>query len=180
MRPLLIVPALLFLGSCAVNPVTGKRELSFVSEAQEIQMGQQLLAQSRQQTGFYDDPALAQYISGIGMRMAQASERPQLPWEFHLLDDPVVNAYAAPGGFIFITRGILAYMNSEAELAGVLGHEIGHVTARHSASQMSKQQLMGGGLPDRRDCRAGPGAGDRGAGGDGLLAAAPPQVRPRR
>jgi predicted Zn-dependent protease len=146
MRPLLTIPVLLLLGSCAVNPVTGKRELSFVSEAQEIQMGQQLLAQSRQQTGFYNDPALAQYISGIGMRMAQASERPQLPWEFHLLDDPVVNAYAAPGGFIFITRGILAYMNSEAELAGVLGHEIGHVTARHSASQMSKQQLMGAGF----------------------------------
>lgn len=146
MRPLLVLPALFFLGSCAVNPVTGKRELSFVSEAQEIQMGQQLLAQSRQQTGFYNDPALAQYLSGIGMRMAQASERPNLPWEFHLLDDPVVNAYAAPGGFIFITRGILAYMNSEAELAGVVGHEIGHVTARHSASQMSKQQLMGAGL----------------------------------
>ncbi len=146
MRPLYVVPVLLFLGSCAVNPVTGERELSFVSEAQEIQMGQQLLAQSRQATGFYDDPALAQYISGIGMRMAKASERPQLPWEFHLLDDPIINAYAAPGGFIFLTRGILAYMNSEAELAGVLGHEIGHVTARHSASQMSKQQLMGAGF----------------------------------
>lgn len=142
MRRFRLVPLALLTAACAVNPVTGKRELSFISETQEIQMGQQLLAQSRQQTGFYQDLQLTNYIADIGLRMAEASERPSLPWEFHLLDDPVVNAYAAPGGFIFITRGILAYMNSEAELAGVLGHEIGHVTARHSANQLSKQQLF--------------------------------------
>lgn len=146
MRTLIVLPALLLVGSCAVNPVTGKRELSFISEAQEIEMGRQLLAQSRAETGFYADSGLQRYVAGIGLRMAQASERPQLPWEFHVLDDAVVNAYAAPGGFIFITRGILAYMNSEAELAGVLGHEIGHVTARHSANQLSKQQLFGAGF----------------------------------
>ncbi len=147
MRRLISIPLLVLItGSCAVNPVTGKRELSFISEAQEIQMGRELLAQSRQQSGFYPDTALTRYVAAIGLRMAEQSERPELPWEFHLLDDAVVNAYAAPGGFIFLTRGILSYMNSEAELAGVLGHEIGHVTARHTANQLSKQQLLGAGL----------------------------------
>lgn len=141
-----VVPLALLLAGCAVNPVTGKRELSFISEAQEIQMGRQLLAQSAQESGFYDNPALEKYVADIGLEMAKTSERPNLPWEFHVLDDAVVNAYAAPGGFIFITRGILAYMNSEAELAGVIGHEIGHVTAKHSVAQLSKQQAMGGAL----------------------------------
>ncbi len=132
---------LLLVGSCAVNPVTGRRELSFVSESQEISIGRGEVQNSAVQIGFYPDSALTRYVAGIGQRMAAASERPHLPWEFHLLDDPMVNAFAAPGGFIFITRGILAYMNSEAELAGVLGHEIGHVTAKHSVAQMSTQML---------------------------------------
>lgn len=145
MRILPAALALLTL-SCATNPVTGRRELSLVSESQEIAMGQSLLAGTRQETGFYDDPALTTYVADLGMRMAKASERPDLPWEFHVVDDPAVNAFAAPGGFIFITRGIMAYLNSEAELAGVMGHEIGHVTAKHSVSQLSKQQLFGVGL----------------------------------
>jgi predicted Zn-dependent protease len=137
---------LLLTLSCATNPVTGRRELSLVSESQEIAMGQSLLAGTQQETGFYADPALTQYVAALGQRMAKASERPDLPWEFHVVDDPAVNAFAAPGGFIFITRGIMAYLNSEAELAGVMGHEIGHVTAKHSVSQLSKQQLFGVGL----------------------------------
>lgn len=132
--------------SCATNPVSGRRELSLVSESQEIAMGQSLLAGTQQETGFYSDVALNRYVSEIGQRMAAASERPELPWEFHVVDDPAVNAFAAPGGFIFITRGIMAYLNSEAELAGVMGHEIGHVTAKHSVSQLSKQQLFNVGL----------------------------------
>jgi predicted Zn-dependent protease len=80
------------------------------------------------------------------MRLAAVSERPDLPWSFRVVDDPIVNAFALPGGFIYVTRGILAHFDSEAELAGVLGHEIGHVTARHSASQMSRQQLQQIGL----------------------------------
>jgi predicted Zn-dependent protease len=104
-------------------------------------MGKGEVARARQETGFYPDSALTGYIAGIGMRMARASERPDLPWEFHLIDDPMVNAFAAPGGFIFITRGILAYMNSEAELAGVIGHEIGHVTAKHTVAAISRQQV---------------------------------------
>lgn len=126
--------------ACAVNPVTGKRQLSLVSEAQEIEMGRGEVVRARAETGFYPDSGLTAYIAGIGRRMAAASERPELPWEFHLIDDPMVNAFAAPGGFIFITRGILAYMNSEAELAGVIGHEIGHVTAKHTVAAISRQQ----------------------------------------
>src|SRR2546429_341289 len=91
-------------------------------------------------------PAPQRYIQQFGMRLAATSERPNLPWTFRVVDDPVVNAFALPGGFIFVTRGILAHVNSEAELAGVVGHEIGHVTARHSVSQMSKQQLAQLGL----------------------------------
>ena len=110
-----LIAALMVVGvaACATNPVTGRRELSLVSESQEIAMGQSLLAGTQQETGFYADPALNAYVRGVGMKMAQASERPELPWEFHVVDDPAVNAFAAPGGFIFITRGILAYLNSE-------------------------------------------------------------------
>src|SRR5206468_9524376 len=82
----------------------------------------------------------------FGARLAASSERPNLPWTFHVVDDPVVNSFALPGCFIYVTPGILAHLNSEAELAGVVGHEIGHVTARHSVSQMSKQQLAQLGL----------------------------------
>lgn len=136
--------SLVSLVACATNPVTGRRELSLVSEAQEIAMGRQELERAQLQTGFYPDQVLERYVAALGMRMAAASERPQLPWEFHVLDDPAVNAFAAPGGFIFVTRGILAYLNSEAELAGVLGHEVGHVTAKHTVQQLSQQQLFQG------------------------------------
>jgi predicted Zn-dependent protease len=80
-------------------------------------------------------------VSDLGLRLARASERPNLPWTFRVVDDPIINAFALPGGYIYVSRGILAHFNSEAELASVLGHEIGHVTARHSVQQLSKQQL---------------------------------------
>ncbi len=115
-----------------------------MSESQEISMGRQMLAQTEQESGFYPDAALQAYVSDLGMKLARASERPNLPWEYHVIDDPAVNAFAAPGGFIFITRGILAYLNSEAELAAVLGHETGHVTARHSAAMASQQMGIQG------------------------------------
>jgi len=129
---------------CATNPVTGQRQLSLVSEAQEIEMGRGEVVRTRASTGFVEDPALQSYVRAIGQRMADASERPDLPWEFHVIDDPMVNAFAAPGGFIFITRGILAHLNSEAELAGVVGHEVGHVTAKHSVSQISRATFTQG------------------------------------
>ncbi len=130
--------------ACATNPVTGKSQFMLMSESQEIAMGKQMLAQTEQESGFYPDAALQSYVSDIGMRMARASERPNLPWEYHVIDDPAINAFAAPGGFIFITRGILTYLNSEAELAAVLGHETGHVTARHSAAMASQQMGIQG------------------------------------
>ncbi len=128
--------------SCAVNPATGRREISLVSESQEIAMGREAdPAATEQFGGLYGDDELQQYVVDLGNRLAVISERPTLPWEFHLVDHELVNAFALPGGFIYITRGILAHMNSEAELAGVLGHEIGHVTARHSAGQITRAQL---------------------------------------
>jgi predicted Zn-dependent protease len=142
----LAVALLIALAACAVNPATGRREISLVSESQEIQMGREADPQITASLGLVDDPALQAYVSDIGMRLAAVSERPNLPWSFKVVDDPIVNAFALPGGFIYVTRGILANFDSEAELAAVLGHEIGHVTARHSASQISRQQLQQLGL----------------------------------
>ena len=132
--------------SCATNPVTGKKELSLVSESQEIEMGKEASQQTIQQIGLVDNAQLQAYVSGIGMKMAKASERPNLPWEFHVVNDASVNAFALPGGFIFVTRGLLTYINDEAELATVVGHEIGHVTNRHSVQQISKAQVAQLGL----------------------------------
>ncbi len=140
------VPAVVVASSCAVNPATGAREFSLVSEGQEIEMGRQADPVIVAQMGLYPDSAVQRYVRDIGLRMAALSERPDLPWTFRVLDDPTVNAFALPGGFIYITRGILSHLDSEAELAGILGHEIGHVTARHSANQMSRAQLAQVGL----------------------------------
>jgi predicted Zn-dependent protease len=131
---------------CARNPVTGKSELSLVSEAQEIQMGQQASKEVAQSIGLYDDAKVQSYVADIGKRMAAESERPHLPWEFHVVDDASVNAFAIPGGFIYVTRGLMSAINTEAELASVIGHEIGHVTHRHSVQQISKAQLAQLGL----------------------------------
>lgn len=128
--------------ACATNPVTGKRELALISEAQEIAMGQQADAEVRREMGVYDNPELQRYVEEIGFKLARLSHRPNLPWQFTVVDHPAVNAFAIPGGFIYITRGILPYLNDEAELVSVLGHEIGHVTARHSVQQASR--AMGG------------------------------------
>src|SRR5512147_2868970 len=118
------------LSACATNPATGR---------QEIALGKESDTQVRQEMGLYDDPELQRYISSIGLRLAKVSERPNLPWQFAVVDQAAVNAFALPGGFIYVTRGILPYLDSEAELAGVLGHEIGHVTARHAAQQYTRQ-----------------------------------------
>lgn len=132
------------LGACATNPVTGRRELALVSESQEVAMGLEAAKDAARQMGVYPDSGLQSYVQSLGRPMARASERPSLPWSFTVIDDPAVNAFALPGGPIFVTRGILGYMNSEAQLVSVLGHEIGHVTARHSVNQMSKAQLTQG------------------------------------
>jgi predicted Zn-dependent protease len=138
MRRVFALIAAILLTACATNPVTGKREISFMSEAQEISVGRELDAQVRQEMGLYEDNELQRYVQELGMRLARSSQRPNLPWSFAVLDSPAVNAFALPGGFIYITRGILAYLDNEAQLVGVLGHEIGHVTARHSAQQYTR------------------------------------------
>ena len=137
---------ILFAAACAINPVTGKRELALISEQGEIEMGKETDAQIAQEYGYYVDPELTKYVVSIGMTLAPHTHRPNLVYHFAVLDTPVVNAFAAPGGYIYVTRGILALMNSESELAVVLGHELGHVAARHSVRQMSKQILVAVGL----------------------------------
>ena len=132
--------------ACSTNPATGERELSFIGEGREVQMGREADPQIASSMGLYADEAVQRYVDSIGQRLAAVSERPGLPWTFRVIDDPTVNAFAVPGGFIYVTRGILTHLNSEAELAGVLGHEIGHVTARHSVGQMSRAQLAQVGL----------------------------------
>lgn len=141
-----LVVGLLGVVSCTLNPATGRRELSLVSESQEIAMGSQGAQETLAAMPLVADPAAQSYLRDVAARMVAVAERPTLPWTFHLLDDASVNAFAYPGGYIFITRGILTHMNNEAELAGVLGHEIGHVTARHTASQITKSQLAGLGM----------------------------------
>ena len=139
--PVISIALLALVVACATNPVTGKRELSLMSESQEISIGQENHPQILAEMGEYNDANLQRYVRDLGQRLAKTSERPALPWTFTVVDQPVVNAFAVPGGFIYITRGILAYLDNEAQLAGVLGHEIGHVTARHSAQQYSRTVL---------------------------------------
>ncbi|MEM6770924.1 MAG: M48 family metalloprotease, partial [Bacteroidota bacterium] len=141
---LLMLLSALFLQTCAVNPVTGKKQLSLISEEKEIAMGQSYDPQVVAEFGMYDNPQLQQFISEKGIAMAKTSHRPNLPWSFKLVDSPVVNAFAVPGGFVYFTRGIMAHFNNEAQFAGVLGHEIGHVTARHTVAAQSRQQIFGG------------------------------------
>ncbi len=138
MRFLTALLVVTLLSACATNPVTGKKELSLMSEQQEIEMGRELDAQVRQEMGLYENDDLQRYVRDLGMRLASKSQRPNLPWSFAVVDSPAVNAFALPGGFIYLTRGIFPYLDNEAQLVGVLGHEIAHVTARHSAQQYSR------------------------------------------
>jgi len=137
------VAGALALSHCAQNPVTGDKDFVLMSEAQEIQMGLQAHKDVLKEYPALDNPALQAYVTDVGMRLAQQSHRPQLKWQFTVVDSPDVNAFALPGGYVYITRGIMAYLNSEAELAGVIGHEIGHVTARHGVRQQSAQTAAG-------------------------------------
>jgi len=142
-RALLVLIWLVVVFGCAVNPVTGKREFTMVSEAQEIQLGTANYAFMQQAGGGEHDvdPVLTDYVQGVGSRLAAVSDRP-LPYEFVVLNSSVPNAWALPGGKIAINRGLLTEINSEAELAAVLGHEIVHAAARHSARQMERGMLL--------------------------------------
>ena len=146
--PLLLAAAL--LAGCATstvrNPVTGENERTVMDEPSEIAEGKKAHAQVLQEYGVYPNPKLQAYVNGIGQRLAKQSERSQLEWHFTVLDSPEINAFALPGGYVYVTRGIMAYMESEADLAGVIGHEIGHVTARHGAQRATRQQRAGVGV----------------------------------
>lgn len=140
---LLTVSAASFTSSCATNPVTGTPDVVFIKESTEINIGKENDPKIREKFGVCDNPELQAYVERIGQKLAAQSHRPGLEYHFTVLDSPEVNAFALPGGYIYITRGILAFINSEAELAAVLGHEIGHVTARHGVRQHSAATATG-------------------------------------
>ncbi len=133
----------LFFSGCATNPVTGKQDFVLMSEAQEINLGKQAHQQVMKQYRPYNDPALQSYVEGLVDEIGKKSHRSNLVYHVTVLDSPQINAFALPGGYLYITRGIMAYMNSEAELAGVLGHELGHITARHGVRQQSAGTVAG-------------------------------------
>ncbi|MNO71466.1 TPR repeat-containing protein YfgC precursor [compost metagenome] len=126
------------LGGCAVNPATGRTDFVMMSEQQELDLGQRYSQEVLKQYPRYPDEKLQAYVQQVGERVARASDRSNLQYHFTVVDSPDINAFAVPGGYIYIHRGLLAYLNSEAELAAVLGHEVGHVTARHSVRQQSQ------------------------------------------
>jgi predicted Zn-dependent protease len=142
-RIALIAFGALALTHCAQNPVTGDKDFVLMSEQQEIQMGAQAHQDVLKEYAALDNPSLQAYVNEVGQRLAKQSHRPQLKWHFTVVDSPDVNAFALPGGYVYITRGIMAYLDSEAELAGVIGHEIGHVTARHGVRQQSASTAAG-------------------------------------
>jgi predicted Zn-dependent protease len=142
----LYLSVFLLAGSCAVNPVTGKQDLVLLSENDEIALGRNTHQEVLKQYSVYENPALQKYVQDVGTKLAANSHRNNLIYRFTVLDSKEVNAFALPGGYIYITRGLMAYLKSEAELAAVLGHEIGHVTARHSVQQYSATQLTGIGI----------------------------------
>jgi len=134
----LFLVVFVFLVGCAAHPVTGKRELRLVSTKQEVALGKATAQQVVKQFGVYDDPKLHEYINEVGQKLANVCERKEITYYFTVLDTPMVNAFAAPGGFIFVTRGILKELDDEAQLAGVMAHEIGHVVWRHGAKRLEK------------------------------------------
>jgi predicted Zn-dependent protease len=143
MKKLIALIILFILTGCSVNPVTGQKDFVMMSENQEISLGKKYHAQVLQQTPAYKDQDLQNYVQKVGDSLSIKSHRPNLFYRFTVLDSPDVNAFALPGGYIYINRGLMAYLSSEEELAAVLGHEIGHVTARHSVRQYSQSQLLG-------------------------------------
>ncbi|UTW09552.1 M48 family metalloprotease [Pseudomonas benzenivorans] len=133
-----VLLGLLQLAGCALNPATGRSDFVMMSEREELELGQRYNEEVLKQYPRYADEKLQAYVQRVGERVARHSHRSQLNYRFTVVDSPDINAFALPGGYIYIHRGLLAYLNSEAELAAVLGHEVGHVTARHSVQQQSQ------------------------------------------
>jgi predicted Zn-dependent protease len=146
-RPLLLAATatatIALLGACATNPVTGKSDLALMSEDSEKRLGQQMHVQITQTMGVYEDARLQAYVQEIGDKLARQSHRPNLDWKFTIVDTDDVNAFATPGGFVYLSRGLLPFLASEAEFAAVIGHEIGHITARHSVQRQGQSTVAG-------------------------------------
>ena len=141
--------ALLLLAGCGtqvVNPVSGRSERTVMDEPSEIAEGRKAHQQVLTEYGALASPRLQTYVNDVGQKLAKHSHRANLQWTFTVLDSPEINAFALPGGYVYVTRGIMAYMDSEADLAGVIGHEIGHVTARHGAQRATSEQKAGIGV----------------------------------
>ena len=143
------LPPLLFcltLTACQTIEATGARHLSLIGEQREIEMGEASNEDIVRTMGLYPDEGLQRYVQELGTSMAQTTERPELPWTFQVVDDEVVNAFALPGGYIYLTRGIMAHFDNEAQLVAVLGHEIAHVTAKHAVIRVSRAMMTQLGL----------------------------------
>lgn len=140
----LALSLLVLVAGCATNPVTGERDFVLIDDTQEAALGAQYAPDmAKEYGGRYPDEALQSYVSEIGHKVAAVSHRPEAKYSFTVLDSDVVNAFALPGGPVFITKGLLGRMGNEAQLAAVLGHEVGHVASRHGARQMSQQMGVG-------------------------------------
>lgn len=137
-----LATAFLLVNSCATNPVSGRKQLVFMSQKKEIAIGKEADPQIIAEYGLYEDPTLQKFINEKGKQMASISHRSKLEYHFRIVDSDVLNAFAVPGGYVYFTRGIMAHFNNEAEFAGVLGHEIGHIAARHSVKQQ-RDQILG-------------------------------------
>ena len=136
---IILMVIVLIFSACGINPVTRTREFNIISEEREISLGRNASSSISREYGVYNNTDLEHYVNEVGQRLVSVSDRNSIPYEFHIVDMPILNAFALPGGYIYITRGLLAELENEAQLASVLAHEIGHVCARHSASQLSEQ-----------------------------------------
>lgn len=128
---------------CAVNPVTGSHEIVLMSVEGEKQLGEENARQVAEQMGIFDNPELVSYIQSIGQRQAEKSPYQDVNYQFQIVDLEEPNAFALPGGYVYVSRGLLLLLNSEDELAGVIGHEIGHVAARHSVQRLTRAAPIG-------------------------------------
>lgn len=139
LRKTSLLSILLILAACSTNPATGEQQFTALMPAsQEASVGAQEHAKVEQVFGKFIQGPLANYVNEVGQKVAQNTERPDVKYQFFVIDSPIINAFALPGGYVYVSRGLLALADNEAELAAVLGHEIGHITARHSAERVSQ------------------------------------------
>tara|TARA_A100001015_G_C15038608_1_gene737971 strand:+ start:2460 stop:3518 length:1059 start_codon:yes stop_codon:yes gene_type:complete len=132
--------------SCSYNEATGKNQFNWVSDEKEVKIGKSAHAQIQRQHGLYRDPELSRYINHVGQKVVKFCGRTNINYYFTVLDSPMINAFALPGGYVYVTRGVLAQMNSEAELAFVLGHEVAHIAAKHGAQRITQAEGIGAAL----------------------------------